>query len=200
METSYTISKRNVLKNDLFESLDKNIIFTQDNIYYNFIREHINSFLTETLSNLKNKLILEIGPKENDEERIKSLDNCIETCDIIENNTTYIADLTKNNNIPNEKYDVIYCLEVLEHTQEPWNMIEQLYLKLKKNGVLHLSVPLNFRLHGPIPDGFRITEYGLKYLLEKNYFKIVHFECIYDENRPAFPIHYNISCIKLEHL
>ena len=37
---------------------------------------------------------------------------------------------------------------------------------LKKDGVLHLSVPLNFRLHGPIPDGFRITEYGLKYLLE----------------------------------
>ena len=138
METSYTISKRNVLKNDLFESIDKNIIFTQDNIYYNFIREHINSFLTETLCNLKNKLILEIGPKENDEERIKSIDNCIETCDIIENNTTYVADLTKNNNIPDERYDVIYCLEVLEHTTEPWNMVEQLYLKLKINVSLDL--------------------------------------------------------------
>ena len=98
METTYKISKRNVLKNELFESIDKNIIFTQDNIYYNFIREHIKSFLTETLSNLKNKLILEIGPKENDEERIDSVDNCIETCDIIENNTTIGAGsvVTKN--------------------------------------------------------------------------------------------------------
>ena len=190
------IYKRNVLENDLFDSIDKNTIFELDNLYYKHIRENINNFINESICTFKDKLILEIGPKKNIEERIKSKDNIIETVDIIENNTTYVCDLTKDNIIPNDRYDVIYCLEVLEHTYEPYKIIEQLYSKLKQNGLLYLSVPFNFRLHGPLPDNYRISEYGLKYLLEKNNFEIIEFYSLNDKTRPSFPIHYTIICKK----
>ena len=57
-------------------------------------------------------------------------------------------------------------------------------------------MPFHFRIHGPIPDCYRISEFGLKYLIEKYNYKIIKFEAIIDKNRPAFPLHYTIICQK----
>ena len=113
-----------------------------------------------------------------------------------DNNTTYVADLTKDNGLPKDYFDVVYCLEVLEHTFEPWEILNNIYSLLKNDGILHLSLPFQFRVHGPLPDCYRISEYGLKYLLEKYKFKIIHFEAVIDDSRPAFPLHYTITCKK----
>jgi len=103
-----------------------------------------------------------------------------------DNNTTYVADLTKNNCIPTDYFDVIYCLEVLEHTYEPWEILKNIYKILKTGGVLHLSVPFQFRLHGPIPDCYRISEFGLKYLIEKYNFEILQFDAVIDNSDQHF--------------
>jgi SAM-dependent methyltransferase len=192
------IYKRDVLKNNIFDLVDKNVIFELDNYYYNIIRLNISNFIEDTINNHKNKIILEIGPKKNIDERIKSDNNIVENVDIInDNNTTYVADLTKDNDLPKDYFDVIYCLEVLEHTYEPWEILKQLNKLLKPDGYLYLSVPFQFRIHGPLPDCYRISEFGLTYLLEKYNFKILKFDAVIDKNRPAFPIHYTIVCRKI---
>jgi SAM-dependent methyltransferase len=199
----------NVLKNDcnyetidllncnIFSHIDKSINFTQDNEYYSIIRNRVNAFAKTTLQNYNDKIILEIGPKRNDNERIISPNNKIETVDIVaDNNTTYVADLTKENELPKSYFDSVYCLEVLEHTYEPWEIIKQINLLLKPGGHLHISMPFQFRIHGPLPDNYRISEFGLKYLLEKYNYEITHFDAIVDKDRPAFPIHYTVTCKK----
>jgi SAM-dependent methyltransferase len=192
------IYKRDVLKNNIFDLVDKNVIFELDNYYYSIIRLNISNFIEDTINNHKNKIILEIGPKKNIDERIKSDNNIVENVDIInDNNTTYVADLTKDNDLPKDYFDVIYCLEVLEHTYEPWEILKQLNKLLKPDGYLYLSVPFQFRIHGPLPDCYRISEFGLTYLLEKYNFKILKFDAVIDKNRPAFPIHYTIVCRKI---
>jgi len=189
------IFKRNVLENNVFDLISSDVIFEKDNYYYELIRNNIDTFIDETIIHHKNKLILEVGPKNNGDKRF-ILNNILETGDIIDNNNTYLADLTKENDIPKERFDVIYCLEVLEHTFEPNDILNQLYKLLKKDGIIYISVPLQFRIHGPLPDCYRITEFGLKYLLEKNHFKIINFTALIDDERPAFPIHYTITCKK----
>jgi SAM-dependent methyltransferase len=189
---------RDVMKHSVFDKIDKETVFEQDNIYYNKIRDNINSFISETINAHKNKNILEVGPKNNKNERLKVDSTVIETVDIIDDNdTTYVADLSRDNCLPKEYYDAIYCLEVLEHTYEPKKILEQIYKLLKKNGHLYLSVPFQFRIHGPLPDNYRFSEFGLKYLLEKCGFSIILFKALIDSERPAFPIHYTVKCIKL---
>jgi perosamine synthetase len=192
-----SITIRDVLKHNVFDLIDKKQIFELDNKYYQIIRNNVNNLINTSLSNYTNKTILEIGPKNDINERIKSTNNKIETVDIVnDNNTTYVADLTKENSIPLNYFDVIYCLEVLEHTYEPWEILKNIYKLLKPNGFLHLSVPFQFRLHGPLPDCYRISEFGLKYLIEKYNFEIIKFDALIDNSRPAFPIHYTITCKK----
>jgi hypothetical protein len=183
-----------ILNCNLFSHIDNSVQFTQDNEYYLLIRNRVNTFVETTLQNYTSKTILEIGPKQNEKERILSPNNKIETVDIVaENNTTYVADLTKENELPKSYFDVVYCLEVLEHTYEPWEILKQINRLLKPGGYLHISIPFQFRIHGPLPDSYRISEFGLKYLLEKYDYEITHFDALVDNDRPAFPIHYTVS-------
>ena len=59
-----------------------------------------------------------------------------------------------------------------------------------KGVLLYLSFPFNFRLHNPLPDCFRISEFGIREILKD--FEITELKCIYDESEPFFPIHYTV--------
>ena len=61
---------------------------------------------------------------------------------------------------------------------------------LKPNGRLYLSVPYNFRIHGPLPDGWRINEYGLRHLMRHAGLTLVAMHALETPGRPLHPIHY----------
>lgn len=189
--------KRDVLQHSIFDMISKDTVFELDNVYYLQIRDTVRNFISNSMSDHSGNTILEIGPKKNHAERIHSVNNTIETVDIVDDNdTTYVADLTCDNDLPKEYYDAVYCLEVLEHTYEPWKVLEQLHKVLKAGGRLYVSIPFQFRIHGPLPDNYRISEFGLRFLLEKYGFTITKFDALIDSDRPAFPIHYTITCVK----
>ena len=71
-----------------------------------------------------------------------------------------------------------------------------MYKYLKPGGLLYLSLPFQFRIHGPIPDCYRISEYGLKHLLQKYKYEIIEMNALIDNERPAFPISYTVVCRK----
>ena len=56
---------------------------------------------------------------------------------------TYVCDLTSIP-VPDEKYDVILCTQVLEHVPEPRAALVELRRILKTGGRLWLSTPLFF--------------------------------------------------------
>jgi 2-polyprenyl-3-methyl-5-hydroxy-6-metoxy-1,4-benzoquinol methylase len=63
------------------------------------------------------------------------------------NAETLIADL-----FPGEHFDLILCLDVLEHMLDPWNFVSQLPRLLTADGVVLFSVPnvRNFRVILPL--------------------------------------------------
>jgi SAM-dependent methyltransferase len=90
-------------------------------------------------------------------------------------NLDFIADLKQVPAAP-EVYDVVICTQVLEHMNEPGQMLAELHRVLKPQGELWLSAPLFYAEHEAPYDYFRYTQYGLRYLLEQAGFQIVQLE------------------------
>lgn len=73
---------------------------------------------------------------------------------------------------PNNAFDCVLCTEVLEHVESPEKVIQECSRVLVKDGILLLSIPFNFLIHGAPNDFRRLTIYGLKLMLEKEGFEM----------------------------
>ena len=81
-------------------------------------------------------------------------------------------------NIPfeNEAFDLVICMDVLEHATDAEYLIREMNRVLKKdNGYLYISMPFIFGEHGIPPyDYRRFTSFGIKQIAENNGFEIFH--------------------------
>lgn len=157
-------------------------------------REHITRFIQRIGEKLSTQpgIVLEIGPQDRSVVRESFTSYIHETFDIVDTyGPTHVGDITKHNAIiPDETYDCVVCMEVLEHTLDPFAAIRELRRILKHGGYLLVSAPLNWRIHGPIPDCWRFTEHGFKVLLRD--FDITEIDIMETPGRPLFPVHYNV--------
>jgi SAM-dependent methyltransferase/uncharacterized protein YbaR (Trm112 family) len=64
-------------------------------------------------------------------------------------------------------FDVVICIDVLEHVENPALMISELARVLKNDGILILSTPFFFYLHEAPYDFYRFSKYGLKSLMNR---------------------------------
>lgn len=70
-----------------------------------------------------------------------------------------IADIT--NFIPDEPYDAILIIEVLEHVKDPRTVTKNLLQVIRPGGTVILSAPFLFPIHDQPHDFYRYTKYGL---------------------------------------
>jgi len=64
------------------------------------------------------------------------------------------------------EFDLVICLETLEHAKRPWMVASEIQRVLSKEGVAIVSSVLNFPIHMHPSDYFRYTPYGIKSLFE----------------------------------
>jgi SAM-dependent methyltransferase len=101
-----------------------------------------------------------------------------------------VADITTTNlQIPDGRFDAVLCTEVLEHVVDPFAAVREIRRITRPNGVIFFTTPLNARIHGPVPDCWRFTEFGLRVLLRD--FDIVAFDKLNTPDRNLFPLHYS---------
>ncbi len=122
----------------------------------------------------------------------------VETFDIDpESRCVYTGDICAHNDfLQDGLFDFVVCTEVLEHTLHPFSAIEEIWRILRTGGMLFLTTPFNFRIHGPLPDCWRFTEHGLRELLKR--FDILELDCLETPDRWLMPIHYTIVARKPE--
>lgn len=107
-----------------------------------------------------------------------------------------VADITRFNSlIPDESFDALMCTEVLEHVVDPFAAIRELRRIVKVGGHILFTTPLNARIHGPVPDCWRFTEFGLKVLFRD--FETVYFNKLSTPGRNLFPLHYGAVVKKI---
>lgn len=103
------------------------------------IRNGVTSIIKESAKQYdkEGSLVLDIAPQVWNGAKEFYKKSTIETLDIDKNSgATYIADITKNNSsiIESNKYDVVICTEVIEHTLNPFEAINEIYRILKPGG------------------------------------------------------------------
>lgn len=168
-----------------------------DKEFYRLAREHIaNNDVYEATCLFMGDKVLEIGPQINnpkriaDEERAKSHKGVWHTLDVSPG-CTYQADITKRTSIEDSAYSIVVCLDVLEHTVNPFAALTEIRRILRSDGILLASAPWNFRIHGPLPDCWRFSEHGWRVMLKD--WDIIEIDALETPDRPLMPIHYNIT-------
>jgi len=77
----------------------------------------------------------------------------------------------------NEYFDVLICCELLEHIENPNAAINECYRVLKKNSILHISIPTSWGIYSKRHKKGYSSESILKLLKESN-FKIIYVKHI----------------------
>ncbi len=95
-----------------------------------------------------------------------------------------------------ESFDFVICTDVLEHIPRPWKAVRELYAVLKPGGILLLTAPFNFHLHGNerVRDYWRISADGLRVLLQE----VADFDevTITPIGHPKFPFSHTVVAKK----
>jgi SAM-dependent methyltransferase len=119
----------------------------------------------------------------------------VETLDIDpQYNPTFVGDICTRTSMPSNHYDAVFCTEVLEHVSNPFLAINEIKRILKPGGYLFASSPFGFRIHGPLPDNWRISEHGWRELLKT--FEHIDIKPLIDPNRFLMPLHYCVRAKK----
>jgi SAM-dependent methyltransferase len=67
---------------------------------------------------------------------------------------------------PRESFDVVTCLEMIEHDQDPFWSVEEMKRVLRPGGSLVITVPgIGFPRHDYPSDYWRFTDDGLRILM-----------------------------------
>ena len=81
----------------------------------------------------------------------------------------------KNLPFEDEFADTIILTQVLEHIDEPFKALDEVYRVLKKDGVLILSLPFIYPAHATPYDYFRFSEFELKKIIKDYSLKTKEF-------------------------
>ena len=163
------------------------------------IRENVSAFIkscSEKFDKL-GSMLLDIAPQDHAGAKAFFTKAEIRTLDIDPaSGADYIADICKKNDdkIESDLFDLIICTEVLEHTLNPFKATEELNRILKPGGKICVSVPFNFRIHGPLPDCWRFTIHGLRALFGD--YTDVEINELATPGRDLMPVHYTLTATK----
>jgi hypothetical protein len=177
----------------------RNEVSTQDNEYLAQLRENVEKFMSRVALQYvgSSGLLLDVAPQDHKGARpFISQKIQIETLDIDPaSSATHIADLCNCVlKVGVNRYDYIVCTEVLEHTRQPFDAVNSIYSMLKQGGLVFVTTPFNFRIHGPLPDCWRFTEHGLRELFKN--FEIIEIDELECQNRFLMPIQYTLVARK----
>jgi SAM-dependent methyltransferase len=174
------------------------VVSAMDQEHLAVIRKSVGDFLARCQRSWGGKgKYLDIAPQVHEGARPYFPEAEVSTLDINPaSGATFVADLCKDNSalIPGGAFDFVGCTEVLEHVLDPFAAVREIRRVLKPGGLLFVTTPFNFRIHGPLPDCWRFTEHGLRSLLRD--FEILALEEVATPGRDLMPIHYTVVARK----
>lgn len=95
-------------------------------------------------------------------------------CDIVQSDKNKVDVICSVIDLPfpDEKFDTVFCTQVLEHVFEHDKIMNEIIRVLKPGGTLILTVPFAWELHEEPYDFFRYSKYALKQLFENTGFSV----------------------------
>ena len=97
----------------------------------------------------------------------------------------------------NETFDVVIALSVLEHVENIFKASEEITRIVKRGGKVFLETPFLWRIHGPVPDYWRISEYAYTSMFSKNFNIDIDTFPENEFGKNSYPLSYNVILDKL---
>lgn len=174
---------------------EEKIVSAQDIEHLRLIRANVSQFLRRIGGQygVGSARVLDIAPQIHEGARPYFPSSVtVETFDIDPaSGATWIGDIcTHNAALSDGSFDLIVCTEVFEHVLQPFAAAAELRRLLRPEGLLFVTVPFNFRIHGPLPDCWRFTEHGLRALFHN--WEIIELQAMETPARFLMPIHYTL--------
>lgn len=94
------------------------------------------------------------------------------------------------------RFGTIICMSVLEHCSNPFKMAHNMEKLLDEGGVLIVSVPFVWELHGFPDDYWRFTPSGIRVLFPSLDFNALPGSAYSGKKGDSAPIDGNLFCIK----
>ena len=112
-----------------------------------------------------------------------------------------VLDLTNDFNIVSQKlggrkFNTVICFSVLEHCKNPFKMCDNISKLLNNNGILFISAPFSWGIHGYPSDYWRFTPDGIKVLLPELDFDTYMGSMATCKAGEAKPLHDSMFCIE----
>ena len=159
-------------------------------------RQFNHKWIAKLAHETRNKKILELGSG-----KIYEGDYCCSVKDMFDASNEFIqSDIKKeyghrivdatSMKFENE-FDVVLCMNLLEHVYDFQMVIDNIYDALNKNGLIVILVPAFYPLHDEPHDYWRFTEHSLRKLL--NRFSLTRLE--YSGIR-QYPFAYYVEAVK----
>ena len=118
-----------------------------------------------------NMRILEIGPWGSPSNFCRLINNATiewETLDISPlDNPTYISEDGFKFPVPDEKFDIVFSANTIEHVKKPWVWIKEVARVTKAGGHVITITPISWPYHEAPVDCWRIYPEGMKALYEE---------------------------------
>ena len=159
-------------------------------------RQFNHKWIAKLAHETRNKKILELGSG-----KIYKGDYCYSVKDMFDASNEFIqSDIKKeyghrivdatSMKFENE-FDVVLCMNLLEHVYDFQMVIDNIYDALDKNGLIVILVPAFYPLHDEPHDYWRFTEHSLRKLLHR--FSVTKLE--YSGIR-QYPFAYYVEAVK----
>jgi hypothetical protein len=203
--------------NEKFESeigkVGRRSWFFSEDDDYKLARMHMRNFAERIVKDLSQSNvplnILEVGPSENVYKECcnefstaiigiesKKLGHNYKTLDVV-GNADYICSVEEvSKHITDIKFDVLVLLGIIEHVGNIHLLCEEFANITKEKAKVYVNTPYMFKVHGPIPDYWRISEYGYRHLFENR------FDLEFDVFPPSelgknsIPLSFNVTLTK----
>ena len=139
-------------------------------------RKNLDKFIDYYISRISNELdgidslkVLNVGAGGTVETYLKTKFNFVRSIDVdVNREPDQVIDVCNLDQLKDLTFtpQLICMFEVLEHTKNPINAIQNLYEIIDENSYVMLSTPFIFHIHDEPYDFFRFTKYGLEILFQ----------------------------------
>ena len=139
-------------------------------------RKNLDKFIDYYISRISNELdgidslkVLNVGAGGTVETYLKTKFNFVRSIDVdVNREPDQVIDVCDLDQLKDLTFtpQLICMFEVLEHTKNPINAIQNLYEIIDENSYVMLSTPFIFHIHDEPYDFFRFTKYGLEILFQ----------------------------------
>lgn len=139
-------------------------------------RKNLDKFIDYYISRISNELdginslkVLNVGAGGTIETYLKTKFNFVRSIDVnVNREPDQVIDVCDIDQLKDLTFtpQLICMFEVLEHTKNPINAIQNLHEIIDENSYVMLSTPFIFHIHDEPYDYFRFTKYGLEILFQ----------------------------------